>query len=174
MSKKSYYAWKAMIKRCYTNNYKSYSETYVCEEWHSYENFEKWYDDNYWECGNEKMELDKDILSENNKVYSPSNCIFVPQRINLLFQSAYDIVKNGTSYRNKEKLYKVSIRRTYYDEHNNVINRCVDYIGSCNSKEESISMYLENKRIYIKQIASEYKEKYPTFSDKVYQAMMNY
>lgn len=164
--KKSYYVWKAMIRRCYKSIYKSYDNVSVCEDWLCYENFEKWYDANYWECGEEIMCLDKDILSGNNKTYSHQNCIFVPNRINLLFQSIQDIIKNGTRYNKKDKRYIVYVTHM---EHN--VN---DYFGSYKTKEESIEIYLKHKKLYIKQVANEYNNKYTNFPNKIYQAMIDY
>ena len=82
-------AWNSMIRRCYNNvyqkNYPTYGSCEVCEGWHNFQNFAKWYEENYYEIDGEKMNLDKDILVKHNKIYSPETCIFVPQRINELF-----------------------------------------------------------------------------------------
>lgn len=53
----------------------------MCKEWHMYENFYKWFKDNYIEG----FSLDKDIAIEGNKEYSPTACAFVPQSVNSLF-----------------------------------------------------------------------------------------
>ena len=82
----SYIVWCSMFKRCYSNyNEISYNGCEVCEEWYNYVNFKRWFDKNYYEIPNENMQLDKDILIKDNKIYSPKTCIFVPQRINKLF-----------------------------------------------------------------------------------------
>ena len=57
----------------------------VYEGWHNFQNFAKWYEDNYYEIEEEQMHLDKDILVKGNKVYSPDTCVFVPETINGLF-----------------------------------------------------------------------------------------
>ena len=84
-----YSSWSSMIKRCYnpkclTKDY-TYQDCSVCKEWHNFQNFAKWYDDNYYQVFNEEINLDKDILHKGNKIYSPENCIFVPKTINSLF-----------------------------------------------------------------------------------------
>lgn len=85
----SYKHWVSMLKRCYDEKfhikYKSYKDCSVCEEWHNYSNFKKWFNENYYEIDGEKIALDKDILIKGNKIYSPNTCIFVPERINGLF-----------------------------------------------------------------------------------------
>jgi len=78
-----------MLKRCYNDvdlsRYPRYKRCKVEEEWFYLSNFSKWFNQNYYECGNEKMCLDKDILYKNNTIYSKDTCIFIPERINILF-----------------------------------------------------------------------------------------
>lgn len=88
---KEYYlpmtVWKGMLGRCYSEKHQSKRPTYigcsVCEEWLLFSNFKKWFDENY----TPGYELDKDILVEGNKVYSPDTCRFVPKYINLLVKT---------------------------------------------------------------------------------------
>jgi len=79
---KQYKAWKNMIERCYNETIRESVPTYidctVCEEWHNFQNFARWMDENYIEG----CELDKDIKVTGNKVYSPDSCIFVSRRDN--------------------------------------------------------------------------------------------
>ena len=115
--------WKNMMKRCYCNKSLKTSPTYknctVCEEWHCFANFEKWFDENYYEIPNERVCLDKDILVKGNKIYSPETCCFVPKRINILFVNTTnkETIKNITYlYYNKipnfiyEKIYENYIK----------------------------------------------------------------
>ena len=78
-----------MLRRCYDEKlhkkYPTYIDCKVCEEWLNFQNFAKWYYNNYYEIENEKICLDKDILHKGNKIYSPDNCVFVPNNINVLF-----------------------------------------------------------------------------------------
>lgn len=84
---KSYKTWDTMIRRCYSKYKQVENPTYigcsVCEEWLTFSNFKRWFDENYIEG----YELDKDILVKGNKVYSPETCCFVPKRLNLLIRS---------------------------------------------------------------------------------------
>ena len=86
---KSYQVWKDLIKRCYDPKYHEKFPTYkhceVCDEWLYFSNFKKWFDDNYrWDLRNQgiRMELDKDLLSDDVKIYSPSSCVFLPNNVN--------------------------------------------------------------------------------------------
>ena len=72
----SYYKWKNMVQRCYDKKvHKKYKPEYkdksVCEEWLNYSNFRIWFDEHYVPCNNNQIDLDKDLLVQGNKVYSP-------------------------------------------------------------------------------------------------------
>lgn len=58
-----YATWKSMLQRCYDKkfhiNHPTYKDCEVCEDWHNFQNFAKWYDENYYEIENEVMCLDK-------------------------------------------------------------------------------------------------------------------
>ena len=121
--KKSYKVWNSMLERCYSNKSLIHNPTYkdctVCDEWLCFENFEKWYNENYYEVDDEIMNLDKDILVKGNKIYSPETCCFVPKRINILFVNTTnkETIKNITYlYYNKipnfiyEKIYENYIK----------------------------------------------------------------
>ena len=70
-----------MLGRAYSNKYKQIQPTYegvtVCEEWHFFMRFRAWM---MQDC--EGKHLDKDILFEGNKVYSPDTCVFVDGVVN--------------------------------------------------------------------------------------------
>jgi hypothetical protein len=80
----SYLTWRSMLERCYSPKSQLIRPTYigcsVCDEWLIFSNFKEWFDVNYIEG----FHLDKDILVEGNKIYSPFTCVFVPQYINSL------------------------------------------------------------------------------------------
>lgn len=171
--KKSYLVWRSMLERCYDKNFhkkeSSYINCSVYSEWLCYENFEKWYNENYYEIPNEKMCLDKDILIKNNKIYSPNTCIFVPQRINNLFTKT-----------NKNR-GNLPIGVSYYPNYNQYTATCSiikdnkrkrhKTLGYFNTIEEAFNAYKNFKEKYIKQIANEYKDYIPI---KLYNALLNY
>ena len=172
--KKSYYCWKGMLHRCYDENFHKKQPTYkdctVCEEWHCFANFEKWFNENYYEINNEIMQLDKDLLCHNlkleNKIYSPETCCFVPQSINNLFEGEGKRKENnlpkGITFQHKKYIAQFTIGK----ENN--------YLGRYNTPEEAFLAYKEFKESYIKQVADEYKSKYPQFPQRLYEAMYSY
>ncbi len=81
--------WRAMMKRCYSEEYTlvnpTYRGCYVQREWHDFGVFILWYLDNCPSARNGvKFQLDKDILSNDGKKYSEDTCCFVPDYINSL------------------------------------------------------------------------------------------
>jgi len=77
-----YQVWQAMLNRCYNRKYQQKNPTYVgvtvCDEWLTFSNFRNWM---------EKQDykgkfLDKDLLVNENKLYSCGTCIFVDRKIN--------------------------------------------------------------------------------------------
>lgn len=96
-----YRTWQNMLKRCYCPKEQERTPTYngvtVCDEWHNYQNFADWFDLNYIKGHN----LDKDVKQRgvNNKIYSPSTCIFITKGENSTEAAArYHVVRspNGT------------------------------------------------------------------------------
>ena len=77
-----YRTWKHMLGRCYDTKIQERHPTYkgctVSEEWLTFSNFRAWMAAQDWE----DKHLDKDILFEGNKVYSPETCVFVSQMVN--------------------------------------------------------------------------------------------
>lgn len=79
-----YSRWRGLFDRCHGKNRLklkniSYRSCSICKEWHNFQNFAKWCNDNNLCNG---MCVDKDILIKGNKIYSPDTCIVIPDEIN--------------------------------------------------------------------------------------------
>lgn len=83
-----YQKWLSMLQRCYCKIFQkrrpTYIGCYVCDEWMVFSNFKSWMKKQDWQG----KQLDKDILSQGNKAYTPDNCIFVTLAINSLITSS--------------------------------------------------------------------------------------
>jgi hypothetical protein len=95
-NKKASQLWRGMIERCYSERslrlHPTYIDVIVCDEWHNFQNFAKWFDKNYVHG----MHLDKDVLSKSGlKCYSPKTCQFISQADNNR-QSAKEILIKKT------------------------------------------------------------------------------
>ena len=170
----SYITWRHMLSRCYDKKTKSY-ENYggqgvsVCEEWMSYKIFKEWFDKNYYEISNDKMNLDKDILNKGNKIYSPNNCIFVPSNINKLFTKTNKTRGNYPIgvYCNKElKRYVAQCSKIQSNG-----KKYQTYLGSFDTPKEAFIAYKIYKENYIKEIADKYKYEIP---QELYDALYRY
>lgn len=169
---KYYNTWHGMIERCYSNKYvekrRTYLDCYVCEEWHNYQNFKKWFDKNIIELKdkNERICLDKDILHKGNKCYSPENCCFVPNEINVLFTKTD---KNrgdcpiGVTYNKRLQKYIAQCSEKIGRE-----KKQQKHLGVFNSTQEAFLAYKKYKESYIKKVADKYKGQ---IKDNVYEAL---
>ena len=167
-----YDTWKSMLRRCYDKKYHEKYPTYkdctVSEEWHNFQNFAKWYDNNYYEIKGEIMALDKDILFKHDKIYSPDTCIFVPERINLLFVKS-DKSRGKSVIGTTPKNGKYQVRCQLINPETGKSKN--EYLGYYETQEKAFEVYKYYKEKNIKQVADYYKDRIP---QKLYDAMYNY
>lgn len=104
-----------MSERCYDKNvHKKYKPEYkdktICEEWLNYANFRIWFDEHY-VPGKWQIDLDKDLLVQGNKEYSPETCVFLEHYQNTMFEhNAKDMIyenEDGTFFigKGRKKTY---------------------------------------------------------------------
>ena len=172
----AYKYWCSMMERGYSydfkNKHKNYINVYVCEEWHNFQNFAEWFYKNYYEVNEERMHLDKDILCKGNKIYSPENCVFVPQRINNLFVKMNNpLDRNGIIGTIDLDNGKCGWQCSYIDK-NGKYKRAT---GTCNTKIEAFQCYKSFKEKVIKDVIDSYEGKIPEpFYSRLREAMYNY
>lgn len=169
-TKKSFSKWQDMISRCYSKEdrmnekYPTYKECEVCDEWKCFANFEKWFNDHYYEIEGTKVQLDKDILYEGNKIYSPKTCAYVPVEINQIFkgQSKRVIDKDlptGVGRRNNKYYAQIGYNKKHY------------FLGTYNTPQEAYTSYLIKKKEILFDLAEKYKQ---YLDDKIYNKLINY
>ena len=158
-----HYVWRRMLERCYDKNSKNENPTYygivsVCDEWHCFQTFAKWYCENRYEVEG-RLHIDKDILHPECKLYSPDTCLLVPQRINMLFvkhRPNSDGLPEGIRRKSNGK-YTASYQGRL--------------LGTFETIEEAIQVYTIKKKKVIIDVANKYKQ---TIPDKLYQALIKY
>ena len=159
---KVYNTWVEMLKRCYSKKHQEKHPTYikcsVAEEWHNFQNFVEWYDENYIEG----YHLDKDILVKGNKIYSPETCCFVPIQINSLLVKCNKV-------RGKCPIGVHKVGNKFQSQL--TINCNKVYLGFFNTPEEAFQSYKIAKEKEIKIVADKWKDK---ISPQVYMALNNY
>lgn len=168
---KIYRTWQNIIDRCYKDRKSSrdyYKNSIVCDEWHNFQNFAKWCEENYYEVDEEEMQLDKDIVQKGNKIYSPETCVFVPKRINTLLinnkrsRGEYPI---GVCWNKRDEVFCVHCSII---ENGRKINK---FIGNYSDSDSAFNRYKEFKESYIRNVADNYADKIPK---RVYNALINY
>lgn len=159
---KCYNTWHDMLKRCYDEKFHEKYPTYkgckACDEWQNFQNFAKWYYENYYEIEGEVMHLDKDILIKHNKIYSPETCIFVPQTINLLFTKSNKL-------RGKSLIGTTPVNDKYVSQCNLINSETgkskQEYLGYYDTEEKGFEVYKHYKEKNIKEVADYFKGQIP-------------
>lgn len=159
---KVFYYWFNMMKRCYAESQKDKNKSYfgkatICKEWHNFQNFAEWFYENIYEFNEGRLHIDKDILGNGNKVYSPDTCVIIPQRINMIFMKKPNSDGLPTC---------VSKNKTDYTVHYNGKK-----IGKIETLEEAIVLHDKHQLKHVKEVAHEYKDKIP---EKVYNILINW
>lgn len=163
----SYKRWQNMIYRCYCKHNKEKQPTYkdvtVCEEWHNFQNYANWCENNWEHYMDKNWHLDKDIICKECKIYSPETCAFVPSDINILFTKRQNHRGDcfiGTHKSSKNR-WRASISKfgEIYD------------LGVFKTVGEAFQVYKTAKEQYIKEVADKWKGQIDL---RVYQAMYDY
>ena len=165
---KEYVLWAGMLRRCYSDTFKKKQPTYegckCSENFKSYEYFYEW-------CNKqigfavEGFELDKDLLTKGNKVYSESTCVFIPAEVNTL------LIKCTTS--RGEHLIGV-----YWSKTNKAFVAKVnknkgkrEHLGLFKTEIEAFNAYKIAKEDFIKEQANKWKSQ---IDERAYNALMSY
>lgn len=158
-----YSVWHSMIRRCYSANHQKIGTSYigctVCDEWKKLSKFKEWFDENYID----ECHLDKDILVQDNKVYSPTTCCFVPQYINSLL----------TDHKAARGKYMLGVVKS-----KNVFTACVNrdgksvHLGIFDTETEAHNAYVKAKKEIIKDTAKRALES-GKITKKVYDALIS-
>ena len=157
-----YVAWASMLKRCYSVSFLKNNPTYIgCSttaSWLTFSNFRLWMEKQNWKG----KQLDKDILINGNKIYSPSACLFVEQSINNLLcdrARARGIYPQGVSLCKKSNLILSGCS----------VNGKRKHLGCFNTPEEAHEVYKQFKSKHILEVAEEYKSE-----PRLYEALKNH
>jgi hypothetical protein len=160
----AYTAWSKMLERAYcekkhkTN--KSYIGCSVADEWHNFQIFSDWYEQQ--EFKGAGYQLDKDVLCPGNKVYGPSHCRFIPDQINKLFNS-------NKARRASLPVGVTAIGRKYTTKLGKQGGQ--EYIGTYDTAEEAFAAYKAAREGYVRWYAEKFRGAMPS---DVYEAICRY
>ncbi|MDF2784198.1 MAG: hypothetical protein K0S95_733 [Pantoea eucrina] len=73
-------SWNSIHQRA--GKAKSYEDVEICDEWYTFSIFYRWFAKNH----EEGWVIDKDIIIEGNRIYSPETCLMVAPLLNSLFR----------------------------------------------------------------------------------------
>lgn len=167
--KRSYHTWRGMLARCY--EYADTAKTYygkveVCKDWWCFENYEKWYNDNFIDG----YEIDKDFTELGCKLYSPETCCFIPAKINAIM--------GKKTYNTVRKHEGLSVGVSYHVRDEKYTAQCFDgeklqHFGYHSTPESAFKAYKTFKENLIKRVAQEYYDR-GEINETVYTNLMNY
>ena len=134
------------------------------------ENF-KYYEYFYGWCheqigfGSEGWQLDKDLLTKGNKVYSETTCVFLPNEINSLLTRREALRGEhliGVCWSKTHKAFKAQVCKNKGKR---------EYLGHFKTELEAFRAYKQVKETFIKEQANKFKSQ---IDDRAYEALMNY
>jgi hypothetical protein len=163
-----YSLWTNMLNRCYSSKYHDITPTYigcsVSENFKNFQYFAEW-------CNKQigfketNYQLDKDIVSKGNKLYSEDTCFFVPRELNMFLTNSN--ASRGT------RPVGVSFNKPV----NKYVAYCKDgygfqkHLGYFQNEIEAFQVYKTYKEALAKQLAKEYEG---LVHPKVIEALNNY
>ena len=169
---KEYVLWNNMLMRCYSDTYQKKQPTYKdCEVSENFKSFEYFYEWCHKQIGfgndgnGNPFQLDKDLLTKGNKVYSESTCIFLPQEINSLLikrEASRGEHLIGVYYHKRDKAFVAQVGKSKGKR---------ERLGSFKTEIEAFNAYKVAKESFIKEQANNWKSQ---IDERAYSALMNY
>ncbi|MGL4518020.1 MAG: hypothetical protein ACRCUH_15175 [Shewanella sp.] len=143
-----YIAWKNIFERCYSAEFHMKNPSYIgcvmCDDWLYASKFKKWFDAN----SVDGWQIDKDLLTKDNKMYSPKYCRFVPQSLNALFTGSgksKGLSPKGVC-RHKNGKYIASMR----------VSGVIKHLGYYHSEDDAKDAYLKAKKEHVLSVLPSY------------------
>ena len=169
---KEYVLWQGMLTRCFSEKYQTLYPTYKgCNVSDNFLNYTFFYDWCQEQIGFGKVDengriwcLDKDLLFVDNKTYSETACIFVPNEINSFFidcgndRGEYPL---GVCFDKASGKFKARCN----------VNSKRQYLGLFSTPEEAFTVYKPFKENLCKQLAIKWKDE---VDPRLFEAMMNW
>lgn len=168
----AYSIWQNMISRCYKTREDrrrnvSYLDCVVCEEWHNFQNFIRWYENALKKYQSEEnFCIDKDLINKNNKKYCPEFCCLLPNKVNIFLTTTkfkrgeYPI---GVYYDDSSKKYRVQCCDPLKKRNRN--------LGRFDNIDDAFIKYKQTKELYAKELADRYNG---IIDDRAVNALINF
>lgn len=167
----AYKVYDGVLARCKSTEatdsiHKCYNKTAMWKGWHDDpKSFVKWYLEHYYECGDEQMDVDKDLFGDGSGMYHPDFCCILPKGLNTLLANAKKHYKDGetpdnvlplgVSYNRKTGKYTSSIQFTDAEK--------PIPLSEWDTAEEAFEEYRVLKKADILIVAAKYKKSIPDY-----------
>ena len=169
---KEYVLWQNMLKRCSSEKYQTRYPTYRgCSVSDNFLNYSYFYDWCQEQIGFGKVEengkswcLDKDLLFTDNKTYSETACVFVPNEINVFFidrGNARGEYPLGVSFKKQAGKFQAHC----------TVNGKLQYLGLFSTPQEAFTVYKPFKENLCKQLALKWQHE---IDSRLFNAMMKW
>ena len=169
---KEYDLWQSMLNRCFSEKFQTHRPTYKgCNVSDNFLNYAYFYDWCQEQIGFGKVDdkgrywqLDKDLLFVDNKTYSETTCVFVPNEINLFFidsgnaRGEYPVGVCFDKQKGKFKAYCT-------------VNGKQQHLGLFNTPQEAFTVYKPFKEALCKELALKWQSE---IDSRLFNAMMSW
>ena len=165
---KEYVLWCHMLERCYSDAYQKKQPTYkgckVSNNFLRYEYFYEWCH-NQIGFGVDGFELDKDLLTKGNKIYSENICVFIHSEINSLLTKRTASRGGhliGVYWNKTHKAFVAQVRKNKGNP---------EHLGYFKTEIEAYNAYKIAKEAFVKEQANKFKSQ---IDPRAYEALMKY
>lgn len=176
-SLQAYKVYDGVLARCRSvketvNIHRCYNNTTMWQGWlDDPKSFVKWYLEHYYECGDESMQVDKDLFGNGSDMYHPDFCCILPQALNVLLANAKKHYEEGET---PENVLPLGVR---YNSKTGKYTGEITFTGAerptplseWNMAEEAFEEYKVMKKADILIVAAKYRGRIP---DYIYEALL--
>ncbi len=168
----AYKVYDGILARCKSTEatdsiHKCYNKSSMWQGWlDDPKSFVKWYLEHYYECGDEQMDVDKDLFGDGSGMYHPDFCCILPKGLNTMLANAKKHYKEdetpdhvlplGVSYNGKTGKYTSSIQFTGAEK--------PIPLSEWDTAEEAFEEYRALKKADILVVAAKYKNSIPDYT----------
>lgn len=145
---------------------KCYDKTTMCQEWLNHpKSFVKWYLEHYYECGDESMQVDKDLFGDGSGMYHPDFCCILPQGLNAMLANSKKHYAEGETPDNVLPLgvYYGGRPGKYFGKIIFTGTEKQITLSGWDTPEEAFEEYKLMKKADILLVAAKYKEQIPDY-----------
>lgn len=167
----AYKVYDGILARCKSTEatdsiHKCYNKSSMWEVWLKNPNsFVKWYLEHYYECGDEEMNVDKDLFGDGSGMYHPDFCCILPKGLNTLLanskkhykegETSDNVLPLGVRYNGKTRQYTSEITFTGAEK--------AIPLSEWDTAEEAFEEYRVLKKADILVVAAKYKNSIPDY-----------